>query len=112
MKLMSHLDEIIAVTAGAGTSLSLAAVNPPQASGGWAEVLPYAATVLSTTMVVVVNRLFAVREARKRARADFLDKEAKAMREDTDPSNDKEARDKALEAAELRAEADALGRKE
>jgi hypothetical protein len=67
--------------------------------------------LLGPALAVWMGRRAAAQAARKRARADFLALEAKAEREDGDPTNDQDARNKSLEAAELRAEAEALDRR-
>ncbi len=64
--------------------------------------------VIGPALVVVTNRLFAVRAARKRVAAARRDREALALETDKDPTNDTRAKELRLEAEELRAEADAL----
>lgn len=102
-----HADGVAASVAGVGTTISLAASQPldPDQAHTWLSYIP---TIVGPALVVIANRLLAARAARKRAMAEYHDAEAKRKETDADPSNDAEAPKDRLEAAQLRAEADAL----
>jgi hypothetical protein len=108
---MVNTDVALTSAAGLGTTLSLASSTPVDPSNPWTFV-SYIPAVIGPALAVLMNRYLAGKAARKRAKADFLATEAKALKEDADHNNDAEARAKLLEAAELRAEAEALSHKE
>lgn len=105
--LLDNADALLASTASVGTTLSLAATQPIDPANPW-SALSYLPALFGPMLIVFVNRHFAGRAARKRARAAFLRDEAARIENDHDPKNDAEARQKRLEAAELEAEAEAL----
>jgi len=102
-----HADGVAASVAGVGTTISLASTQPldPAQAHTW---LSYVPTIVGPALVVIANRLLAARAARKRATAEYCEAEAKRKETDADPANDAEASKDRLEAAQLRAEADAL----
>lgn len=105
--LSHHADTALASFTSAGTTLSLAATAPP-IEGEPLTWVPYLMSVIGPVAILVVNRVLSAKAAARRARAVFEEAEAERKRTDADPANDSEARDHALRAAELRAEADAL----
>lgn len=104
--ILRNLDSVVASVLGVGASLQMASTTP--ANGGWESLLAYLPTVLGPALVVVANRLLAARAAKLKARASVLEAQAKAELEDADKVNDDSAKQKQLEAVELKAEADAL----
>jgi hypothetical protein len=107
--LPSGLNADVALTsaAGFGTTLSLAASSPIDPANPW-SFLSYIPAIVGPALAVLINRYLAAQAARRVARAEFLAAEAKEKQNDDDPKNDAEARALRLEAAELKAEAEAL----
>lgn len=102
-----NADVALTSAAGFGTTLSLAASSPIDPANPW-SFLSYLPAIIGPALAVLTNRYLAGQAARRAARADFLAAEAAAKESDNDPKNDAEARNLRLEAAELKAEADAL----
>lgn len=100
-----HVDSLVASVAGAGTALSIAA--QPDASQP-TQMVALLSTILGPALVVVVNRFFAARAARKRAEALVLKDEAEEALTNSDPTDDAQGRKKLLQAKILEAEANAL----
>lgn len=103
-----HADSVLASVVSAGASLSIAATNPPPLSGEPLTWLPYIMSAIGPAAVLIVNRILSAKAAARRAKAAFLEEEAKKEESDADTSNDAAARAKRIESLELRAEADAL----
>lgn len=103
-----HADTLMASGLSAGSALSLAATTPPPTSGEPLTWVPWLGAVLGPAVILVVNRLLSAKAAGRRARAAYLAAEAEKDLADGTKDNDDAARTKLLNAAELRAEADAL----
>ena len=105
-------DLVLASGAGVGASLALTTAQAVDPNNPW-SFLSLIPTILGPAIAIWMNRRYAVSAARKRAEAKFIEQEAAAIKSDSDPNNDGQARDLLLEAAKLKAEADALeGRKD
>jgi hypothetical protein len=104
--LVANTDALVASVAGVGATMHMADTMP--LDGTPMSLLSYLPAILGPALVVVVNRLLAVRAAKLRARAAILESEAASELADANNANDAEAKKKQLEAAELKAEADAL----
>ena len=109
--LYGHADEIAASGVGVGTSFALTAATPIDPDNLW-SLLGLLPGIVGPAMAVLAGRWVAARGARKRARAEYLAAEGKAKLIDSDPENDAEGRAQMQEAAELKAEADALERRD
>ena len=109
--LYSHADEIAASGIGVGTSVMLTSSTPIDPDNLW-TVLGLLPGILGPALAVLAGRWSAARGARKRARADYLAAEGKAKLIDSDRTNDEAGRAQMQEAAELKAEADALERRD
>jgi hypothetical protein len=103
----SHADSVLASAAGVGTTLSLAAQNPPDPAQPW-SYLTLLPTVLGPALVVIANRYLAAQAARKVVRAAQLRTEGEEALTNSDTTDDAEGRRKVQEAAQLDAEAIAL----
>jgi hypothetical protein len=102
-----NADMIAAATTSAASTVFLAANDVVGVSDA-ASLASYIPAILGPIIVALINRYLGVLAARKRAKAKFIEAEAKALEADTNPENDIQARDLRLEAETLREEAKAL----
>lgn len=111
MHIVQSLSDNMPAAAAAGTSflttLGVASQTVPLPPGTPPE-LALALSILGPVLVLIARQLLSARGAKKRARAELLEKRAAALRADADPSNDGEAARLEEEAVEEKAEADSL----
>lgn len=98
---LHHLDSVAASAVGVVTGVAVATQVPDP------NLVDYLPTLIGPLLVLVANRAMSAFAARRRVKAKVLKEAALDKLTDSDPENDAEGRQEALEAAQLEAEADA-----
>jgi hypothetical protein len=99
-------DSLLTGLASSGVSVALVGQAPPELD--ISVLMPYVVAVVGPVLVLIANRVLAMKGNKKRARAAALREDAKSLLDDGDSETDVQARKLLRAADELEAEADGL----